>query len=103
MCATSCALAATLGRDATQPLYLVGGYAHDDFDTDGLPLAVARAVRVAHQARIDAAIGGRLQAHVAPLEAAAVTVTPLLRVGETRTVLARVASELDAALLVGTR
>ena len=97
------ALAAAVARTTTLPLYLVGGYAHDDFDTDSLPLAVAQAVRAAHQARTDTAMAGQLQAHVAALAAAQIPVTPLLRAGAPRKVLAQVASELDAALvLVGT-
>lgn len=97
------ALAATVARPAGAPLYLVGGYTHDDFDTDSLPLAVARAVRAEHQARTDMAMARQLQAHVAALAARQVVVTPLLLVGTPRTVLARVASELNAALvLVGT-
>jgi hypothetical protein len=59
------ALAATVVRTTAPPLYLVGGYAYDDFDTDSLPLAVAQAVRAAHQARTDTAMAGQLQAHVA--------------------------------------
>src|SRR5262245_65416522 len=59
------ALAATVVRATAPPLYLVGGYAYDDFDTDSLPLAVARAVRAEHQARIHAAMAAPLQAHVA--------------------------------------
>jgi nucleotide-binding universal stress UspA family protein len=98
------ALAPTLVRGTTQPLYLVGGYAYDDFDTDSLPLAVARAVRTEHQARTDTAMAGQLQAHVAALEAAAVAVTPLLRAGAPRAVLTQVATELSPALvLVGAR
>jgi nucleotide-binding universal stress UspA family protein len=97
------ALAATVARPAAPPLYLVGGYAYDDFDTDSLPLAVAQAVRDAHQARTDTAMAGQLQAHVAALAAEQITVTPLLRAGAPQTVLAQVASALDAALvLVGT-
>src|SRR5882672_10189096 len=75
------ALAATVAP----PLYLVGGYAYDDFDTDSLPLAVAQAVRDAHQARIDTAVAGQLQAHVAALTAEQVAVTPLLRAGAPQT------------------
>jgi hypothetical protein len=41
------ALAATVVRTMAPPLYLVGGYAYDDFDTDSLPLAVAQAVSAA--------------------------------------------------------
>src|SRR2546422_4351186 len=97
------ALAATVARPSAPPLYLVGGYAYDDFDTDSLPLAVAQAVHGAHQARTDTAMAGQLQAHVAALAAKQVTVTPLLRAGAPRTVLVQVATELDAALvLVGT-
>jgi len=97
------ALAATIARTSAPPLYLVGGYAHDDFDTDSLPLAVAQAVRVAHQDRTDTAMAGHLRAHVAALAAEQVAVTPLLRAGAPQTVLAQVASELDATLvLVGT-
>jgi hypothetical protein len=60
-------------------------------------------VRVAHQDRTDTAMAGPLRDHVAALEAAQVAVTPLLRAGAPRTVLAQVASEVDAALvLVGT-
>ena len=75
------ALAASVVRTTAPPLYLVGGYAYDDFDTDSLPLAVARAVRAEHQARTDTAMAGQLQAHVAALAAAQITVTPLLRAG----------------------
>jgi len=97
------ALAARVARPAAPPLYLVGGYTHDDFDTDNLPLAVARAVRAEHQARTDTAMARQLQAHVAALAAKQVAVTPLLRVGTPHTVLAQVASELNATLvLVGT-
>ena len=79
------------------------GATHDDFDTDSLPLAVTQAVRATHQARTDTAMAGQLQAHVAALAAAQIPVTPLLRAGAPRKVLAQVASELDAALvLVGT-
>jgi nucleotide-binding universal stress UspA family protein len=94
------ALAATVVCTTAPPLYLVGGYAYDDFDTDSLPLAVARAVRAEHQARIDRAMAGPLQAHVAALAAAQITVTPLLRAGPPPTVLAQVARALDAALVV---
>jgi hypothetical protein len=59
------ALAASVVRTTAPPLYLVGGYAYDDFDTDSLPLAVARAVRTEHQARTDTAMAEQLQAHVA--------------------------------------
>ena len=69
------ALAATVARTSAPPLYVVGGYAHDDFDTDSLPLAVAQAVRAAHQARTDTAMAGQLQAHVAALAAAQIPVT----------------------------
>jgi nucleotide-binding universal stress UspA family protein len=96
------ALAATIARTSAPPLYLVGGYAYDDFDTDSLPLAVARAVRSAHQAHTDTAMAAQLQAHVAALAAEQVAVIPLLRAGAPQTVLAQVASELDAAaVLVG--
>lgn len=37
------ALAATVVRTATPPLYLVGGYAYDDFDTDSLPKEMSQA------------------------------------------------------------
>jgi nucleotide-binding universal stress UspA family protein len=93
-------LAATVVRTTAPPLYLVGGYAYDDFDTDSLPLAVARAVRAAHQARTDTAMARQLQAHVAALAAAQITVTPLLRVGAPQTVLVQVAHALDAALVL---
>jgi hypothetical protein len=60
-------------------------------------------VRVAHQDRTDTAMAGHLRAHVNALAAERVAVTPLLRPGAPQTVLAQVASELDAALvLVGT-
>ena len=94
------ALAATVVRTTTPPLYLVGGYAYDDFDTDSLPVAVARAVCAEHQARTDTAMAGQLQAHVAALAAAQMTVTPLLRAGAPQTVLAQVARTLDAALVL---
>src|SRR5262245_24700043 len=95
-------LAATVVRTTAPPLYLVGGYAYDDFDTDSLPLAVARAVRAEHQARTDTAMAGQLQAHMAALAAAQMTVTPLLRAGAPQTVLAQVARTLDATqVLVG--
>jgi|SRR5438093_1565596 len=94
------ALAATVARTSAPPLYLVGGYAYDDFDTDSLPLAVAQAVPGAHQARTDTAMVGQLQAHVAALAAEQVAVTPLLRAGAPQAVLAQVASELDAALVL---
>lgn len=94
------ALATRVIRPSAHPLYLVGGYAHDDFDTDSLPLAVARAVRLAHQARTDAVMAMQLQAHVAALAAAHVAVTPLLRAGEPRTVLVQAARECNAALVL---
>src|SRR5262245_22371645 len=94
------ALAATGVRPAAAPLYLVGSYTHDDFDTDSLPLAIAQAVRAEHQARTDMAMARQLQAHVAALAARQVGVTPLLRVGTPRTVLAQVASELNATLVL---
>src|SRR5262245_60913097 len=93
------ALAATVARPAA-PLYLVGGYTHDDFDTDSLPLAIAQAVRAEHQARTDTVMARQLQAHVAALAAKQVAVTPLLRMGTPRTVLAQVASELNATLVL---
>jgi len=96
------ALAAAVARTSAPPLYLVGGYAYDDFDTDSLPLAIAQAVRAEHQARTDTAMAGQLQAQVAALAAAQMTVTPLLRAGAPRTVLAQVVSELNATqVLVG--
>src|SRR5262249_20629969 len=79
------ALAATVVRTTAPPLYLVGGYAYDDFDTDSLPLAVAQAVRAAHQARTDTAMAGQLQAHVAALAAAQMTVPPPPRAGAPHT------------------
>jgi len=94
------ALAARVVRTTAPPLYLVGDYAYDDFDTDSLPLAVARAVRAEHQARTDTAMAGQLQAHVAALAAAQMTVTPLLRAGAPQTVLAQAAHALDAALVL---
>ena len=94
------ALAATVAHPAAPPLYLVGGYAYDDFDTDSLPLAVAQAIRGALQARTDTAMAGQLQAHVAALAAEQVAVIPLLRAGAPQTVLKQVASELDAALVL---
>ena len=94
------ALAATVVHTTARPLYLVGGDEYDDFDTASLPLAVARAVRAAHQARADTAMGGQLQAHVAALAAAQMTVTPLLRAGTPQTVLVQVAHALDAALVL---
>ena len=94
------ALAATVVRTTAPPLYLVGGYAYDDFDTDSLPLAVARTVRAEHRARTDTAMAGQLQAHMAALAAAQITVTPLLRAGAPQTVLAQVAHALDATLVL---
>ena len=97
------ALAATIARTSAPPLYLVGGYAHDDVDTDSLPLAVAQAVRVTHQDRTGTAMAGHLRAHVDALAAEQVAVTPLLRAGAPQVVLAHVAGERDATLvLVGT-
>lgn len=94
------ALAATVARTTPRPLYLVGGYEYDDFDTDSLPLAVARAVRAAHQARTDAAMAGQLQAHLVALAAQHLPVAPLLWVGPPGTVLAQTARDLDAAVVL---
>src|SRR5262249_3689703 len=92
------ALAATVARTSAPPLYLVGGYAHDDFDTDSLPLTVAQAVRATHQARTATAMAGQLQVHVAALAAEQVAVTPLLRAGAPQIVLAQVSTAPHPAL-----
>ena len=97
------ALAAAVVHSTASPLYLVGGYVYDDFDTDSLPLTVAQAVRTSHQARTDTAMAGQLQAHVVALAVTRIAFTPFLRAGLPPIVLTQVVNELDAALvLVGT-
>lgn len=93
-------VAVALARGASQHLHVLSVYAYASVNTNGLPPEVAARYRDEQIQRVDACMQRKLATYVAPLEAAGVQVSKLLRVGKVRDVVVQVAAEVKAELLI---
>lgn len=97
-------VATALARGTSQQLHVLSVYDYTNIDTFGLPPAIADAYRDEQRQRLDVSLEQRLQAYVAPVKAAGIWVSQVLRVGKPRDVIVQVATEIGADLLIiGTR
>jgi nucleotide-binding universal stress UspA family protein len=97
-------VAVALARGTSKHLHVLSVYAYERINTHGLPHDVAAKYRDEQIQRLDATIRRKMATYVAPLEAAGMQVSKLLRVGNPREVVVQVATEVEADLLIiGTR
>jgi hypothetical protein len=93
-------VAATLAKGAAQPLHVLSVYDYPPVETTDLPPDLAVRHREELLWRTDTLMVDKLEAYVAPLRAEGVEVSPILRVGNPREVIAEVATSLKADLLI---
>jgi len=106
---SACALeardvAAALAHGTSKYLHVLSVYAYESINTHGLSHDMAAKYRDEQIQRLDACMQRKIAAYVAPLKAAGVPVSQLLRVGNPQEVVVQVATEVEAGLLIiGTR
>ncbi|HEY7491124.1 MAG TPA: universal stress protein [Candidatus Tectomicrobia bacterium] len=93
-------VAAALARGAAKHLHVLSVYAYESINMYGLPPDVAAKYRDEQIQRLDACMQRKMATYVAPLEAAGVLVSEILRVGKAQEVVVRVATEIEADLLI---
>jgi nucleotide-binding universal stress UspA family protein len=93
-------VAATLAQGASHQLHVLSVYDYPPVDTRDLPPEVAIRHREDLLRRTDTLMVEKLDTYVAPLHAAGVEVSPILRVGNPRDVIVEVATNLKADLLI---
>jgi len=93
-------VAATLVREAMQPLYVLSVYAYDEPLTYGLSPSQAAQARESLRQQTDALIARRMEEFLASLQVNGCAVQPLMRVGNPREVILQVAAEVQADLLI---
>jgi nucleotide-binding universal stress UspA family protein len=93
-------VAVALARGASKHVHVLSVYAYKSINTHGLPPNVAAKYRDEQMQDLDVCLQRKMAAYVAPLEAAGVQVSKLLRVGNTREVVVQVATEVKADLLI---
>jgi nucleotide-binding universal stress UspA family protein len=93
-------VAAALVRGTAKHLHVLSVYAYERINTYGLPPNVAAKYWDEQVQRLDACLQRKMAAYVAPLEAAGMQVSRMLRVGKAREVVVQVAAELKADWLI---
>jgi nucleotide-binding universal stress UspA family protein len=94
-------VAATLAKGAAQPLHVLSVYEYPQVDTaDLMPPELAARYREEFLLRTETLMVDKLEAYVAPLRAAGVEVSPILRVGNPRQVIVQVATSIKADVLI---
>jgi nucleotide-binding universal stress UspA family protein len=93
-------VAATLAQGTSHQLHVLSVYDYPPIDTRDLPPEIAIRHREDLLRRTDTLMVEKLDAYVAPLHAAGVEVSPILRVGDPRDVIVEVAINLKADLLI---
>ena len=93
-------VAVALARATSKHVHVLSVYAYESIDTYGLPRDVAAKYRDEQMQGLDICLQRQMAAYVAPLEAAGVQVSQLLRVGNAPEVVVQVATEVEAKLLI---
>lgn len=93
-------LAAVLATGAATPLHILSVYDYDNLDTYGLRSELAIQHREGVMRATDSLMAQKLDEYIAPLTAAGLTVTKILRAGHPREVIVQVATEVHADLLI---
>jgi nucleotide-binding universal stress UspA family protein len=93
-------VAVALARGASKHVHVLSVYAYKSINTHGLPSEVAARYRDEQMQGLDVYLQRKMAAYIAPLEAAGVQVSKLLRVGNTPEVVVQVATEVEADLLI---
>ena len=94
-------LALFIAQNSSQRLYVLSAYDYEvPPTTDILANTTITTLRVEHIRRTDILMVQKLDEYVAPLEAAGMEVTKILRVGSPRKVIVQVAREIEADMLI---
>ena len=93
-------VAVALARATSKHVHVLSVYAYESIDTYGLPRDVAAKYRDEQIQGLDTCLQRKMAAYVAPLEAAGVRVSKLLRAGNPQEVVVQVATEVEAELLI---
>ena len=93
-------VAAILVRDLSRHLHVLSVYAYDRIYTRGLPLMLVGPYHDEQRSRTDRHMEHTMDTYVAGLAAEGIAVSPLLRVGQSRTLIPQVATDIKADLLI---
>ena len=93
-------VAATLAHASSKHLHVLSVYKYGDLETSDLPADVMVRYREDMRRRTDDAMQQNLEEYVTPLRTEAIDVSKVLRVGNPRVEIVKVATEIDVDLLI---
>jgi universal stress protein A len=93
-------VAAALARASSKHLHVLSVYEYEGLEASDLPADVMVPYREGMMRRTDDAMQQNLEAYVAPLRTDAIEVSKILRVGNPRVEIVKVATEIDVDLLI---
>jgi nucleotide-binding universal stress UspA family protein len=93
-------LALFIASNASKRLHVLSAYDHEYERVGGIPHEMAARIREEAIQRTDQLMQERLSHYTAPLKGEGVEVTELLRVGNPREVIVRIARDIDADLII---
>jgi nucleotide-binding universal stress UspA family protein len=94
-------VAATLAQGATHHLHVLSVYDYNfKAPASGLPVEMVAQLREEDLRQANSLMERKIDEYIAPLKAVGVEVTPILRMGNPRSVIVQTATELKADLLV---
>jgi len=92
--------AVSLARGADAKLSVLSVYEYDDLDASGLPPEDLGRFRESQMQRIDAVMQQRMKTFLDGIPTGDLDITPLLKIGEARTLILRTADSLGVDLIV---
>ncbi|RMF92808.1 MAG: universal stress protein [Nitrospinota bacterium] len=93
-------VAAALARGSSNHLHVLSVYDYEDIKTSGLPPEMVVNYREDQMRRTDDSMKQKLEEYVAPLRSNGLEITKILRVGDPREEIVKVATEIKADLLI---